>query len=232
MRVRVAEENWFFYMVWRNGYRYRDMFPYPSCGICVSEGFLLDKIDSKSNIAKFFKGFCSLVCLIPKKSSLSKRVSRMCYTFLGWTFFTRSVHVVKCRSKLIVLLQKVSQLGQRKNLKTALMLFAKHMWLLYLCSRTPISYFCTVRRASSPTMVPSTVSISYTRLLRVSRSSTVGISFMWTASNWSGLSPSNFEKKKLKNFEVSSSCRWFPCMWRARAGKRQKLSLFECLVFS
>ena len=37
--------------------------------------------------------------------------------------FTCSLHVVKCRSKLNDLLKKVSQLGQRKDWKTALMLF-------------------------------------------------------------------------------------------------------------
>ena len=41
------------------------------------------QIDSNSNNAKFLKSFCSLVYLILKESSLSKRVSRICYTFLG-----------------------------------------------------------------------------------------------------------------------------------------------------
>ena len=35
------------------------------------------QIDSKSKIAKLLKSFCSLVHLIPKESSLSKRVSRI-----------------------------------------------------------------------------------------------------------------------------------------------------------
>ena len=33
--------------------------------------------DSKSNVAKFLNSFCLLVYLIPKESSLSKRVSRI-----------------------------------------------------------------------------------------------------------------------------------------------------------
>ena len=80
-------------------------------------------IDSKSSIAKFLKSFCSLVYLILKESILSKRVSRIWYRFQGYTFFTRSLHVVICRSKLNVLLKKVSQIGQRKDWKTALILF-------------------------------------------------------------------------------------------------------------
>ena len=106
------------------------------------------------------------------------------------------------------------------------------MWLLYLSSRTVFSYLCTLRLASSLTMFPSTISISYRRMLRVSRSSTVGISFMWTPRNWLGLSPSILLMNKLNNCEVSSSSRWVPCKWRASARKRQKLSLYACLVFS
>ena len=112
------------------------------------------------------------------------------------------------------------------------MLFTLHMWLLYLSSRTVFSCFCTFRLASSPTIIPSTLSISYRRMLRVSRSSTVGIWFMWTTWNWLWLSPTIWLMNKMKNFEVSSSSCWFPCMWRARARKRHKLSLYGCLVFS
>ena len=106
------------------------------------------------------------------------------------------------------------------------------MWLLYLSSRTVFSYFCTLRLASSPTVFPSTISISYRRMLRVSRSSTKGILFMWTPWNWSALNPSILLMNKLNNFEVSSSSRWVPCKWRASARKRLKLSLYGCLVLS
>ena len=41
------------------------------------------QIDSRSNIAFFFNSFYSLVYLIPNESSLSKRVSRIWYTFPG-----------------------------------------------------------------------------------------------------------------------------------------------------
>ena len=37
--------------------------------------------------------------------------------------------------------------------------------------------------------------------------------------------------KKLNNFEVFSSSRWFPCKWRTRAQKRHRLSLYGYLVF-
>ena len=106
------------------------------------------------------------------------------------------------------------------------------MWLLYLRSCTVFLYFCTLRLASSPTMFPSTISISYSTMLRVRRSSTVGISFIWTPWNWLGLSPSILVMNKLNNCEVSSSSRWVPCKWKASARKRHKLSLYGCLVFS
>ena len=119
-----------------------------------------------------------------------------------------------------------------KHWKTALMLFTKHMWLLYLSSRTVFSYFCTLRLASYPTMFQSTKSLSYSRMLRVSRSLAIGKSFMWTHWKWLGLSPSILLMNKLENFEVSFSSRWVPCKWRASARKSHKLSLYGCLVFS
>ena len=106
------------------------------------------------------------------------------------------------------------------------------MWLLYLSIRTVFSYFCALRFASSPTMFPSTISISYRRMLRVSRSSTVVISFLCIPWIWLGLSPSILSMNKLNNFGVSSSSRWVPCKWRASAQKRHKLPLYGCLVFS
>ena len=106
------------------------------------------------------------------------------------------------------------------------------MWLLYLSSRTVFSYFCALRLASSPAIFPSTKSTSCSRMLRVSRSSTVGISFMLTPWNCLGLSATFLLMKKNKNFEVSSSSRRVPCKWRGNARKRHKLLLFGCLVFS
>ena len=112
------------------------------------------------------------------------------------------------------------------------MLFPKHMWLLYLSSRTVFLYFCTLRLASSPITLPSTISISYSSMLRVSRSSTKGLSFIWTRWKWSAPNPSILLFNKLNSFEVFSSSRWFPCMCRAGARERQRLSLYGCLVFS
>ena len=104
------------------------------------------------------------------------------------------------------------------------------MWLLYLSSRTVFSYFCTLRLASSPTMFPSTISISYRIMLKVSKSSTIRQSFMWTPWNWSALNLSILLMNKLNNFEVSSPSRWVPCKWGASARKRRKLSLYGFLV--
>ena len=106
------------------------------------------------------------------------------------------------------------------------------MWLLYLSSCTVFLYFCTLRLSSSPIILPSTLSISYSTMLRISRSSTAGISFIWTPWNWLRLSPSILLMNKLNKFEVSSSSRWFPCKWRARARKRHRLSFYGCFVFS
>ena len=69
-------------------------------------------------------------------------------------------------------------------------------------------------------------------MFRCRRSSTTGISFIWTPWNWGGVSPSIFLMNKLKVFDVSSSSFWFPSKWRARARKRHKLSVYGCLVFS
>ena len=106
------------------------------------------------------------------------------------------------------------------------------MRLLYLSSCIVFSYFCTLRLASSQIMLPSTISISYSRMLRVSRSSTKRISFIWTPWNSSALNPSILLMNKLNNFEVFSSSRWFPCRWRAKPRKRHRSSLYGCLVFS
>ena len=106
------------------------------------------------------------------------------------------------------------------------------MLLLFLSSRTVFSFFCTLPLASSPTMLPSTKSTSYRRLLRDSRSSWVRITFFWTPWNWLGHSPTNLLMKTLCNFDVSSSSRWVPCKWRTSARKRHKLSLYGCLVLS
>ena len=76
--------------------------------------------------------------------------------------------------------------------------------------------FLILRLASSPIVLPSAISISYSTMLRVSRSSTKGISFIWTRWNWSALNPSIFLTNKLNNFEVCSSSHWFPCMWRTK----------------
>ena len=106
------------------------------------------------------------------------------------------------------------------------------MWLLHLSSCTVLSYFCTLRLASSPTRLLSTISISYSRKLRVSRYSIVGKLFMWTPCKWLGLSLSILLMNKLNNFEVFSSSQWFPCKGRAGARRRHRLSFYGCLVFS
>ena len=132
-------------------------------------------------------------------------------------FYTRSLQVVKCRSKLNALLKKVSQLGQRKDWKTALMFTTQHIWLLYLNSSTVLSYFCRLRLASSQIMFPSTKSMSYSRILSVSRISAVGIEAVGLSAvhvdslELIGTVSILFIYQELKILDVSSSSRWFPC---------------------
>ena len=106
------------------------------------------------------------------------------------------------------------------------------MWLLYLSSRTIFSSFFTLRLASSPKMLLCTISISYSRRLKVSRSSTKGIWFLWTRWNWSVLSPCFLLMNKLKILDVFSDSWWFLCKWRATARIRHRLLIYGCLVFS
>ena len=77
MRIRVAEENWL-------SKRFEEMDT--DVGTCFAIQVVLfvslqvccwTQIDSKSNVAKFLKSFRSLVYLILKESSLSKRFSRI-----------------------------------------------------------------------------------------------------------------------------------------------------------
>ena len=58
------------------------------------------------------------------------------------------------------------------------------------------------------------------------------MSFIWTPWTWVGLSPAILLFNRLEISDVSSSSFWFPCKWRAKERKRQKLSLCGCLVFS
>ena len=87
---------------------------------------------------------------------------------------------------------------------------------------------------TSPSKFSDNVTIynsNISTMLRASRSSAIGISFIWTLWNWLGLSPSILLMNKLNNFEVTSASRWVPCKWRASARKRYKLSLYGYLVF-
>ena len=104
--------------------------------------------------------------------------------------------------------------------------------MLYLNSPRVLLYFCILRQASSLIMLPSTISISYSTILRVSRSSTKTISFKWTPWNWSPLNSSTLLMNNLKNLEISSSSRWFPCMRRTGAQERHMFLLYGCLMFS
>ena len=60
----------------------------------------LMQIDSKSKTAKFLNNFCSSLYGILKESNFSKRVSPNWYTLFGKICLTRSLHVIKCRSKI------------------------------------------------------------------------------------------------------------------------------------
>ena len=83
-----------------------------------------------------------------------------------------------------------------------------------------------------------TYNVTYTKLISLrkifsnSRSSSIVMSVIWTPWDRLRLSRSILLINKLKILDVSSSGRWFPCKWRARARKRHKLSLDGCLVFS
>ena len=88
-------------------------------GICFPIHFVVSvslklsscmQMDSKSNLAKFLKNVCSSVYSIPEESSFCW----VWYTFFGWAFLTRSLHVVKRRSNLNILLKKVSKSGRQK----------------------------------------------------------------------------------------------------------------------
>ena len=93
------------------------------------------------------------------------------------------------------------------------------MCFLYLSSRTVFSNFCTLRLASSLILFQSAIPISYRTMLRVSRSSTKGILFIWTPWNWSALNPSILLMNIMNRLEVSSPSCWFLFKWRVREKK-------------
>ena len=167
----------------------------------------------------------------PKESSLSNSFSRVWYTIFGWIIFTHSLHVVTFSSKLNILLKKVSHLRQRKMENCINVVHVAYV--VVVCQQSHnLLVFCTLRLATSSLMFPSTKSKSYSRMLRVSRTSIVGLSCKWIPWNWLALRPFILLMKKIDDFEVSSSSRWVPYKWRAGARKRLKLSSFGCLVFS
>ena len=74
------------------------------------------------------------------------------------------------------------------------------------------SYFLIIRRASSPTIAPSIRSMSYLNSLIRIISSTDGISSMQTLRNIEGSGLVLLIRKRLINFDVSSSSLLlFPC---------------------
>ena len=95
-------------------------------------------------------------------------------------------------SKLNDLLKKMSQMGQRKDLKTAMIVFALHIWLLYLSNRTVFSKFFIFRLTSSAISFPMELSKSYKRKMFVTICSTTGRWFIWTPWNWLTFNPSIF----------------------------------------
>ena len=88
-----------------------------------------------------------------------------------------------------------------------------------------------LRRPSSPIIGPSIRSISFMKILIPTVSSTDGISTMQTPWNFEGSMCVLLMRKRLNNFDVSSSSLSFPCKWSASALKRQRLSLYSFLVF-
>ena len=92
------------------------------------------------------------------------------------------------------------------------------------------SYFLILRRASSPNIAPSIRSMSYMKML-IPISSTVRRSSMQTPWNIKGSGFVLLIRNSLNNFDVSFSRLSFPCKWIASALKRQRSSLYGCLVF-
>ena len=88
-----------------------------------------------------------------------------------------------------------------------------------------------LHRASSPNIAPSIRSMSYMKILIPTVSSTDGLTSMQTPWNFEGSEFVLVLRKRLSNFDVSSSSLPFPCKWRTTALKRQKMSLYDFLVF-
>ena len=175
--------------------------------IFVSSGFSSrTQIDWKSNNGKILKKICWFVLLTPKGSSLSKLFSWIRYTFLGYTFvnsFTTSsemlLHIGRSAEECVTI-----RTSKRRKV-CSIVAHVANMVLLYLSNCAVDSYFCTLRLASSPIMFSNTFSKSYSKILRVTRSSTSGRLFMGFLWNWLGLSPSFLLTSKLKNVHVFST---------------------------
>ena len=119
------------------------------------------QIDSKSKTARLLKRFWSSVYWKSNESSLSKSVSRSWYTLFGYICFICSLHLTKWRSKFPVFRQYVSQVGQRKAMRSAWMLSMQQIILIYCINWTLFLYFLMLRCASSPTIAPSKKSMSH-----------------------------------------------------------------------
>ena len=99
------------------------------------------RISLKSTFAEHFKSFCSFVYLTPNESRLSKRVFQISYIFLGKILSTSSLRLVLFGSKLNVLFEEVSLLGQRKQLQNCVNVVQMFEWLFYRSSRRVFSNF-------------------------------------------------------------------------------------------
>ena len=144
------------------------------------------QIDSKSKTARILKSFWSSVYWIMNESSLSKSVSWSSYAFFAYICFTRSLHLTKWRSRFPDFCKYVSQVGQRKALKSGWILSTQQMWLLNRINWIFFWTFLMLRRASIPTIAPSIRSMSYIKILIRTIPSTDGISTMQTPGTLKG----------------------------------------------
>ena len=116
---------------------------------------------SKSKTDNCLKSCCCFVYLQPKDYSFSIKVSRVSHTFLGLNFFEKF-----CLLQMLLQIERsfretVANRATNRLENSILVGIKWRKWLLYLRSRTAFSYFCTLRLATCPITLLSTMYITY-----------------------------------------------------------------------